>query len=187
MRFTNVLWHTGDFFQHLSVWGHSLHIMYVEGSVGSVPISLSSMPFPFLLTLVISNEFSLLSLHYPLLCFLPIFKSLWQFFCFPTQEAMWCPGIIWGCVIIIALLPGPCSHGFSCLVSSMPILWLDLLSSGAKNTRITVVLPLTLWSLVHCLTATHMWHMSLRECSHGLCHYDPTPNLITSFWACEDP
>lgn len=46
------------------------------------------------------------------------------------------------CVIIIALLPGPCSHGFSCLVSSMPILWLDPLSSGAKNTKITIFPPL---------------------------------------------
>lgn len=85
------------------------------------------------------------SSHYILLRlfphFLPVSKSLIEFLCFTTQEVSVVP---WD----LSLLPGPCSHGFSCLASSMPILWLDLLSSGAKNTKITIFPPI-IYALVH--------------------------------------
>lgn len=58
------------------------------------------------------------------------------------RKPAWYPGINWDCVIIIARLPAPCSHGRLCLVCSMPILWLVLLWSEAKHTKITIYPPL---------------------------------------------
>lgn len=100
------------------------------------------------------------------------------------RKPVWYPGIIWGCVIIIALLPAPCSHGFSCMASSMPILWLDLLSSGAKNTKITIFPPL-ICSLLHSghfstVLYPHVTHVSDRVFSWAG-HHDPAPHFIIVF------
>lgn len=106
------------------------------------------------------------------------------------RKPVWYPGIIWGCVIFITPLPAPCSHGFSCLVSSMPILWLDLLSSGAKNTKITIFPPLicsllhsghfsTVFKLPTCDTC--LW----ESCSHGLVTRTPHCFLSHNFYSVE--
>lgn len=127
-----------------------------------------------------ANDTRLASLH-STLSLTP--HPLLNVFVFQCRKHMWYPGIIWGCVIIIALLPVPYSHGFSCLVSSMPILWLDLLSSWAKNTKITIFPPLicsvlVLWSLLHCLLLPTATRLPERMFSWAA-HYNLPLNFIT--------
>lgn len=108
-------------------------------SVHLVPLPSSLLWSPARLKLKCSSSHYILLRLFP--HFLPVSKSLIEFLCFTTQEVSVVP---WD----LSLLPGPCSHGFSCLASSMPILWLDLLSSGAKNTKITIFPPI-IYALVH--------------------------------------
>lgn len=125
---------------------------------------------------------------YLFLHFLPISTSLCQLCCFPTQEAS---VVSWDhqslcdhyCSSSCALLP--------CLVSSMPILWLDLLSSGAKNTKITIFPPL-LCSFLHLVlfhslfSKTHVtlhFVMSLlKAVTHSFVDYVSVSMTLDFYW-----